>query len=93
MIGLPSHDCTVSMAASSIVFTNPESGRVRDDACGIEPTVLEAAGRDAHWGITGMHARARRIGAQLTLRQRGTGRTELMLQVPSIRAYALPMRQ
>ena len=65
---------------------------VRDDGRGIEAAVLEAAGRDAHWGIAGMHERARRIGAQLTLRPRRTGGTELLLQVPAVQAYALPVR-
>jgi hypothetical protein len=31
MIGLLSHNCTVSMAASCIVLTNSESGRVPSD--------------------------------------------------------------
>ena len=39
--------------------------RFRDDGKGIDPRVLERGGRSGHWGLPGMHERAKRIGAQL----------------------------
>jgi len=59
---------------------------VRDDGCGIDPHVLES-GRDGHWGLSGMHERAGRIGAKLKVLSRTGGGTEVELRVPSDIAF------
>jgi signal transduction histidine kinase/ligand-binding sensor domain-containing protein len=59
---------------------------VRDDGGGIDQRVLEA-GRDGHWGLPGMHERAKNIGASLKLRSRVDSGTEVELTVPGASAY------
>jgi signal transduction histidine kinase len=61
---------------------------VCDDGCGIENQVLEA-GRDGHWGLSGMRERARRIGATLKVSSRHGGGTEVELRVPGEIAFGL----
>ena len=63
--------------------------RVRDNGCGIDPQVLEA-GRDGHWGLTGMRERAMSIGGQLKISSSTTAGTEVQLCVPSSLAFQLP---
>ena len=61
--------------------------RFKDDGRGIEPGVLEAGGRPAHWGLCGMRERSKKIGARFDLRSRlGVG-TEVELVIPSSTAY------
>lgn len=60
---------------------------VRDDGSGIEAEVLHA-GRDGHWGLSGMRERAERIGARLELRSRAGAGTEVELAVPATIAFA-----
>src|SRR5690606_1772042 len=43
---------------------------VRDDGRGLPDDILMHGVRTGHWGIPGMHERARRIGAQLHIRRR-----------------------
>jgi len=52
---------------------------VRDDGCGLPDDILMHGTRTGHWGITGMHERARRIRAQLRIRRRSEGGTEVEL--------------
>jgi ligand-binding sensor domain-containing protein/signal transduction histidine kinase len=59
---------------------------VRDNGCGIDPQVLRA-GRDGHWGLSGMRERAARIGATLKVWSRTEGGTEVDLSVPSRVAF------
>lgn len=59
---------------------------VRDDGCGIEPSIL-TAGRAGHWGILGMRERAERIGASLRLMSAPGAGTELELLVPGRIAF------
>jgi ligand-binding sensor domain-containing protein/signal transduction histidine kinase len=59
---------------------------VRDDGRGIEPEVL-AAGRQSHWGISGMRERAEEMGASLKLFSRDGAGTEVELSVPGRIAY------
>jgi ligand-binding sensor domain-containing protein/signal transduction histidine kinase len=59
---------------------------VRDDGCGIDPEVLRA-GRTDHWGLSGMHERAGRIGARLKVRSDDEGGTEVELSVPGQIAF------
>ncbi|MDX6530923.1 MAG: hypothetical protein QOH41_3213 [Blastocatellia bacterium] len=65
---------------------------VRDDGRGIEPEVL-AAGREDHWGISGMRERAEVIGASLKLFSRAGAGTEIELSVPGRIAYELNSSQ
>jgi DNA-binding NarL/FixJ family response regulator len=53
---------------------------VRDDGCGIDPAVLQA-GRDGHWGLSGMRERAERIGAHLQVMSHASAGTEIELSV------------
>jgi signal transduction histidine kinase len=59
---------------------------VRDDGRGIDTTRLEAV-TEHHWGLSGMHERAREIGAKLTVRSRIAAGTEIELSVPRRIAY------
>src|SRR5262252_661261 len=49
---------------------------VRDNGCGIDKHVLQA-GRDGHFGLTGMRERAKRIGARLKVWSRPAAGTEV----------------
>jgi ligand-binding sensor domain-containing protein/signal transduction histidine kinase len=59
---------------------------VRDDGSGIDPKTVEA-GRDGHWGLSGMRERADRIGGQLHVFSRAAGGTEVELDVPGHLAF------
>lgn len=60
---------------------------VGDDGIGIQAEVLEAGGRDGHWGLTGMRERARQSGGRLYIRaHRGSG-TQVELRIPAAAAY------
>lgn len=59
---------------------------VRDDGCGIDPKIVEA-GRDGHWGLSGMSERANRICAKFAVRSRAAAGTEIELIVPSRIAF------
>jgi len=59
---------------------------VRDDGSGIDPVVL-VAGRDGHWGLSGMRERADRIGARLHVFTRASAGTEVELTVPGHLAF------
>ena len=62
---------------------------VRDDGQGIDPEVL-SAGREGHFGLSGMRERARRIGAQFKIRTAAGAGTEIDLIVPSSAAFERP---
>ena len=62
---------------------------VRDNGCGIDPHVLRA-GREGHWGLSGMRERAEGIGAQLKVWSRVSGGTEVDLTVPGHVAFGTP---
>jgi ligand-binding sensor domain-containing protein/signal transduction histidine kinase len=59
---------------------------VRDDGCGIDPHILEA-GRDGHWGLSGMRERAEQIGARLHVYSGAAVGTEVELSVPGHIAF------
>jgi signal transduction histidine kinase len=66
---------------------------VRDNGRGIDPQVLRSKG-DSHWGLLGMHERARGIGAQLRIWSRRGAGTEVEISIPTdiatdVRAYVL----
>jgi signal transduction histidine kinase/streptogramin lyase len=58
--------------------------RVRDDGRGLDPKVLEVSRRPGHWGLAGIHERARQIGAQLRIWSEDGAGTEIELTVPDI---------
>jgi len=59
---------------------------VRDNGGGIDEQVLET-GRDGHFGLTGMHERAKRIGARLKVWSRLSSGTEVDLCIPGHIAF------
>ena len=79
-------------ADASAVETMLEYGRdhfrllVRDDGQGIDPEVLRA-GREGHFGLSGLRERARKIGARLKIRTAAGAGTEIDLIVPSSAAF------
>jgi signal transduction histidine kinase/ligand-binding sensor domain-containing protein len=82
-------------ADASAVETVLEYGRghfrllVRDDGQGIDPEVLRA-GREGHFGLSGMRERARKIGGRLKIRTAAGAGTEIDLIVPSSAAFERP---
>jgi len=82
-------------SGASAVETVLEYGRdhfrvlVRDDGQGIDPEVLKA-GREGHFGLSGLRERAAKIGARLTVRTAAGAGTEIDLLVPSVAAYEKP---
>lgn len=69
--------------AVSIAFdTRALRVRVTDDGQGIDDETLKRRRRDGHWGLVGMHERAERLGATLTLRRVQPHGTEVALAVP-----------
>jgi signal transduction histidine kinase len=59
---------------------------VRDDGRGMEEAVAHS-GRDEHFGILGMHERARRIRGRINVWSRPGAGTEVSLTVPASMAY------
>jgi signal transduction histidine kinase len=59
---------------------------VSDDGIGIDTQVLQA-GRDGHWGLSGMRERAEMIGARFNVRSRAMAGTEVELTVPGRIAF------
>jgi signal transduction histidine kinase len=59
---------------------------VRDDGRGIDPEVLRA-GREGHWGLSGMRERAEEMGARLKVWSRERAGTEVELSVPGAIAF------
>jgi len=61
--------------------------RVRDDGIGVDANVLEASRRGGHWGLQGMHERAKSFGAHLEMWSEHGAGTELLLEIPATTAY------
>jgi signal transduction histidine kinase len=61
--------------------------RVRDDGKGIDPNFL-AEGRAGHFGVHGMHERAKLIGGKFSVWSARDSGTEIELSIPAARAYA-----
>jgi signal transduction histidine kinase/ligand-binding sensor domain-containing protein len=82
----------------SAVETVLEYGRdhvrllVRDDGQGIGDGVLNA-GREGHFGLSGMRERAAKIGARLRVRTAAGAGTEIDLIVPALTAFERPNRR
>jgi signal transduction histidine kinase len=62
--------------------------RVRDNGQGVDPQILAAGGREGHFGLRGMHERARLAGGKLTVWSAQGAGTEVELTIPAPRAYA-----
>jgi signal transduction histidine kinase/ligand-binding sensor domain-containing protein len=63
---------------------------VLDDGVGVDAERLMRAGREGHYGLIGMHERARKIGANLEVgRRKGRG-TSVRLIIPAAAAYRPP---
>ncbi len=62
--------------------------RVRDDGKGIDPKVLRGHGREGHYGLTGMHERAKSVGGKLAVWSEVDSGTEAELTIPASIAYA-----
>ena len=66
--------------------------RVRDDGRGMDATVLSGEGVEGHYGLRGLHERARLIGGKLVVwSEVGVG-TEVELFVPASSAYTTTRR-
>jgi len=63
---------------------------VRDDGRGIDPKILKDGGRPGHWGLPGVHERAREIGASLEFWSEVGAGTEVRLTIPAAIAYGRP---
>jgi signal transduction histidine kinase len=62
--------------------------RVRDDGKGIDSNVLKAGARRGHWGLPGMHERAKKMGGRLKVWSEPGAGTEAELTIPARIAYA-----
>jgi signal transduction histidine kinase/ligand-binding sensor domain-containing protein len=62
--------------------------RVRDDGKGVDPNFRTTEGRAGHFGLRGMHERAKLIGGNLTVWSAPDSGTEIELSIPAARAYA-----
>ncbi len=63
--------------------------RIRDDGQGIPAEILEE-GRPGHYGLPGMHERAKQIGAKLTIWSGAGSGTEIELSLEGSIAYGTP---
>jgi signal transduction histidine kinase len=61
--------------------------RVRDDGKGIDPAVIDAGGRDGHYGLPGMHERANMVGGKLAVWSELDSGTEVEMTIPASLAY------
>ena len=61
--------------------------RVRDNGVGIDPIILAAGSRPAHYGLIGMRERAAQLGAKFTVAPAADAGTEVLLDVPASHAF------
>jgi len=62
--------------------------RIRDDGKGIDPQIVTEKGRPGHWGLRGMHERAKRVGGNLGVWSKPDSGTEIEMTIPASTAYA-----
>jgi signal transduction histidine kinase len=62
--------------------------RVQDDGKGIDQKVLAGGGRAGHYGLPGMHERAKLVGGKLAMWSELESGTEAELTIPASVAYA-----
>ena len=60
---------------------------VKDDGRGISEEILKAGGREGHFGLRGMHERARRLRGGLRITNQSPQGTLVELRVPASMAY------
>jgi signal transduction histidine kinase/ligand-binding sensor domain-containing protein len=65
----------------TLSYANDLTVRVQDNGKGIDP-LIAAKGREGHFGLQGMHERADRIGAKLTVTSSPGSGTKIVLVVP-----------
>lgn len=63
---------------------------IRDDGKGIDPDVLKNGGRSGHWGLPGVHERARGMGARVEFWSEAGAGTEVRFTLPAATAYEKP---
>jgi signal transduction histidine kinase len=56
---------------------------VRDNGCGIAPTILQDGRREGHWGLIGMRERAGRAGGRLKISSSPEAGTVVELKMPA----------
>lgn len=61
--------------------------KVRDDGVGLDQAVIDAGGREGHFGLVGMRERAAKIGGAMLVRNHAEGGAEVELAVPAAAAY------
>jgi signal transduction histidine kinase len=61
--------------------------RIRDDGKGIDPTILEAGARAGHYGLPGLHERAKLVRGKLTVWTESGSGTEIELTIPASIVY------
>ena len=61
--------------------------RVRDDGRGIDSQFATDKGRPGHWGLRGMHERAKLLGGSLKVWSKAESGTEVELTIPASTAY------
>jgi len=67
--------------------------RIRDDGKGIESQIVTDKGRAGHWGLRGMHERAKQVGGNLGVWSKPGSGTEIELTIPASTAYATPTQR
>jgi len=67
--------------------------RIRDDGKGIESQIVTDKGRPGHWGLCGMHERAKLVGGNLGVWSKPNSGTEIELTIPASTAYATPTQR
>ena len=61
--------------------------RIRDNGKGMDPKVLDT-GREGHYGLRGMHERAKLVGGKLAVSSKVDSGTDTELTIPARLAYA-----
>jgi signal transduction histidine kinase len=69
--------------------TNQMRVLIRDNGCGIDPEVIRA-GRDGHFGLSGMRERAEKMGAKFRVLSGPSAGTEIELAIPGHIAFESP---
>jgi len=75
------HSKAANIEVEIIYDANRFIVRIRDDGIGMAPAIL-TSGRAGHWGLSGMHERAKAIGAKLKVWSQLNAGTEIELQSP-----------
>jgi len=61
--------------------------RVRDNGKGMDPKFLSGHGKEGHYGLTGMHERAKAVGGKMAVWSKLDSGTEAELTIPASIAY------